>query len=550
MEIAMSTGVCNLFSLNLTKYCVKDSTGKFVFDYESFKKAVSIAVRFSDNINDISPAPLPEYVKSMTEKRRIGIGSLGLGSLHYMMGIRFGSEESIKLIDEIYKTKAETEILTSALLGKEKGSFKLFDKEKYFNTHWWKTVPISDEIKKQVEEIGYMRNSHHSANAPTGNMSIYAGVVSGGIEPVFMKEYIRWAIVPEGERADLRKKGFEFPDVFKGEWFETKQMKVFKKGSDDIMKGSFEGVNYEVDKNRGLVKSSLVEDYGMQFVRSNYSKEQIKEMELNGIFATTVDLSVKEHLDTLKTIAQYINMSNSKTINIKNDYPYEDFKHVYMDAWKSGIKGITTYRDGTMSAVLEKKEETQEKQEKLNKILDTVQEGIVKEDVSLPDEYFSKGYNIKDATTKKKWYVNLAFWDDSYKKPFGIFVSTNSKEGAEVTDTTVESMFSLAKAMKVPKKWIDDQRQKCENQSNVTKIARSISLLLRHNVSVAEIVNVLDEGNYPLSSITFHIKRLLKQFIKDGTVVKGKNNVCPRCGGQMIFQEGCLLCSSCSWSKC
>lgn len=549
-EIAMSTGVCNLLSINLTAFC-KWSTelNKFDFNMSEFEKAVQIAVRFSDNINDISPAPLPEYTKSMTEKRRIGIGTLGLGSLHYMLGIRFGSPESIKLIDAIYKAKAETELIASANLGAEKGSFSLFDAEKYFNSYWFKNVPIHENVKETVKKIGCMRNSHHAANAPTGNMSIYAGVLSGGIEPVFLKEYVRWSIVPEQVRADLRNDGFKFPDVFKGEWFETEHMKFFKKGSDEILKGSYAGVDYEVDKNRGLVKASLVEDYGWQFAKENFTEEQLIKMEADGVFATTADLTVSDHVNTLKTIAQYINMNSSKTVNVSNTYPYEDFKNLYMNAWKSGIKGITTYRDGTMTAVLEKKQENIQQQNELEKTFLDAADGVILDDVKLPNEYISKGYIIKD-NNRKKWYVNIAFADVGCTKPFAMFVHTNSKESHEVTEETIEAMMKLAKDSGIKRQLIGDQLEKYIGQSNVTKIARSIGFLLRHNIKIIDIVDVLDAGNYPLSSFPFHVKRILKQFVKDGTKVSGKNGVCPQCGGHMIFQEGCILCKDCSYSKC
>ena len=547
-EIGMSTGVCNLLSLNLTAFCKKWNDG-YKFDLDEFSRAIKAAVRFSDNINDISPAPLPEYVKSMTEKRRIGIGTLGLGSLHYMMGIRFGSPESIKLIDLIYRTKAEVELIASAELGVEKGSFSLFDPEQYFSSHWFKTVPISDSVKEKVKTIGCMRNSHHAANAPTGNMSIYAGVLSGGIEPVFLKEYVRWSIVPEANRLDLRNQGFQFPDVNKGEWFETEHVKKHKKGTDEVLKGSFEGTDYEVDKSRGLIKASLVEDYGWQFVKENYSAEEVEKMEADGVFATTADLTVTDHINTLKTIAQYINMNSSKTVNVANNYPYEDFKNLYMDAWKSGIKGITTYRDGTMTAVLEKKQENVQEQNELEKTFLDAEGGVILDDVKLPSEYHSKGYVIKD-NNKKKWYVNIAFADSGLTKPFAVFVNTNAKESHEVAEETIDALMKLAKSSGIKRQLIGDQLEKYLGQSNVIKIARAIGFLLRHNIKIIDIVDVLDEGNYPLSSFTFHIKRLLKQFIKDGTKVSGKSSVCPQCGGTMIFQEGCILCKDCSYSKC
>ena len=548
-EIAMSTGVCNLMSLNLVKFITKGSDGKMRFDYETFKKAVSIAVRFSDNINDISRAPLDEYKSSMVDKRRIGLGVLSLGSLHYMMGIRFGSPESLELIESIMKCKAESEIKASAILGVEKGSFKLFDANQYFNTYWWKNLDLSDEFKKDIESIGAMRNSHRSANAPTGNMSIYCGVVSGGIEPVFMQEYVRWAIVPEKDRAELKKQGLKFPEAPKGEWFETDVFKFSKRGTDDILKGTYNGVDYEIDKGRGLIKASLVSDYGWLYAKENFTASELAEMESKGVFATTEDLSVADHINPLKIIAKYTDMSSSKTVNLPADYPYEEFKNLYIDSWKAGIKGITTYRAGTMTAVLEKKQETKDQQVELENMFSGAKDGVILENVKLPSECHSKLYVIKDKN-KKKWYVNIAFADQGLTRPFALFVNTNSKESNEVAEGTIESLMKLAKNKGINKTLIGDQLEKYLGQTNVTKIARSIGFLLRHNIAIIDIVDVLDEGNYPISSFTFHVKRLLKQFIKDGTNVSGKNGKCPQCGGTMIFQEGCILCKDCSFSKC
>jgi len=546
----MSTGVCNLLSINLVKFIIRNEDGNFYFDYEGFKKAVTTGVRFSDNINDISNAPLESYKKSMTEKRRIGVGVLGLGSLHYILGIKYGSAESLDLVDSIFKCKAETELLASAKLGKEKGSFKLFDREKYFNTFWWKNLPISEDVKKEIEQIGCMRNSHRSANAPTGNMSIYAGVVSGGIEPVFMKEYVRWSIIPEQERAKLKERGFKFPEVHEGQWGETKHLKLIKKGTDDVLKGSFEDIEYEVDKNRGLVKATLVEDYGWKFVKENFSEEKIKEYEEKGVFVTTEELSVQEHIEPLKIISKYTDMNSSKTINIPKEYPYEKFEEVYMDAWKAGIKGITTYRAGTMTAVLEKKEEIQEKRNELEQTFDSANGDIIVDKMKLPEEYYSKGYIIRD-NNSKKWYVNIAFANQACTKPFAFFVSTNNKESSEVADDTINDMIKLARGRGLKKDVIDRHVEKCQHQTNVTKIARTIGFSLRHNIKIVDVVNVLsDEKKYPFSSFTFHITRLLKQFIKDGTQVTGNKGKCKKCSGQLIYQEGCFMCADCGYSKC
>ena len=546
-EIAMSTGVCNLLSINLAKHIKKDGN-RWVFDYDSFKRAVTTSVRFADNINDISRAPLEEYKASMQDKRRIGIGVLALGSLHYILGVRFGSPESLELIENIFRTKSETEIIASAELGREKGSFKFFNRDEYFNTYWWKTLPISQDVKNYVESLGTMRNSHRSANAPTGNMSVYAEVVSGGIEPCFLKEYVRWSIVSEGARRELKERGLTFPDIHKSEWFETEVFKATKRGTDDVLKGTFEGIEYEIDKNRGLIKASQVTDYGWLFVKENMP-ELIEEWDARGVFATTDDLNVDDHLNTLRIIAKYTDMNSSKTVNLPADYSYDDFQKLYTEAWKSGIKGITTYRAGTMTVVLEKKGEIAEQKEELENFFAGAGSDVIIEDVELPEEYYSKGYIIRDRN-KKKWYVNIAFADAGLSKPFALFVNTNNIEGSEVTDQTITSLMDFARDKGIRDTLINDQIDKFHIQSNVTKIARTIGFLLRHNVQIIDIVNILDDGQYPLSSFPFHIKRLLKQFIKDGMKVTGKESDCPKCGGEMIFQEGCILCKDCSYSRC
>lgn len=549
-EIGMSTGVCNLMSLNLVKFIIKGEDGKYYFDYDNFKKAVAIAVRFSDNINDISRVPLEEYRISMIEKRRIGIGTLGLGSLHYILGIKFGSEESLKLIEGIYCAKSEIELLTSARLGKEKGSFLKFDKNKYFNSYWWKHLTIDKNIKAEIEAIGEMRNSHHGANAPTGNMSVFVGCVSSGIEPVFLHDYVRWAIVNDQEKARLREKGFKFPDALKQEWFETKHMKFIKINNEELLEGKFEDITYRVDKNRGLIKENLVEDYGWKFVKENFSEEYFKELNDKGVFVTTDDLSVDEHINTLRIIAKYTNMNSSKTINIPKDYSFESFKHTYMKAWESGIKGVTTYRAGTMAGVLEKKQEINQKRETLEQTFIDAGDKVIFDKVKLPEIYYSMGYIIRD-NNHKKWYVNIAFADKSLMRPFALFVSTNNKESNEVTDDTINSLFKLAREKGITKKTIDIQLDKYHGQSNVTKIARTIGFVLHHNIPVIDVVDNLVSGDFPFSSFSFHITRLMKKFIKDGTKVSGSGAKCPECKSEsMIFQSGCIICKDCNWSKC
>ena len=132
-EIPQPSNVCNLGNINLVKF-FNEKTGEF--SYQEFKQIVKIAVRFLDNVCDISYVPITQYQEQIRNMRRVGVGVLGLGSLLYMMKIRFGSARAIQFVQNLFKIKCETQLLQSALIGKEKGSFLKFDKNKYFNTKY------------------------------------------------------------------------------------------------------------------------------------------------------------------------------------------------------------------------------------------------------------------------------------------------------------------------------------------------------------------------------------------------------------------------------
>jgi len=548
-EICMGTGVCLLFSLNLVKY-IKLINDKYEFDYDTFEKAVAIATRFADSINDISRVPLKDYEMAIDDKRRIGLGVVALGSLHYILGVRYGSKESQELTEKIFKLKCETELLTSAKLGKEKGSFKLFDKEKYFSTIWWKTLPISPAVKKEIEDIGEMRNSHHSANAPTGNMSLYVGVVSNGIEPVFAKEYSRWMTIPEIERLELKKQGFKFPDINKGEWFETNHLKFSIIGDETVLLGTFNGEDYQVDKNRGLTKKNAVVDYGWKFVTDNFSKEKIEILNKNGVFATTKDLSVEDHISVLKIIAKYVNMNTSKTVNLNKDYSYEDFKSLYFDAWKSNIKGITSYREGTMTSVLEE--------------TSTIPSAEIRPK-NITFSFAPKRTNelicdIKKAKIQgEAWTIFVGLLNGQPYEVFGglskyVDIPNKFKTGKIVKtnkNSDGESVYDLVMGDGDDKMTIKDIVNIFENK-NYGAFTRILSLSIRHGTPIQFVVEQLQKDkNSDMTSFSKVMARVLKSYIKNGTKSTSDKN-CPDCKSinTIIYQEGCMMCSSCGYSKC
>lgn len=545
-EIGMATGVCNLGSINLTQF-IKNSDAGLYFDFDEFEETVKIAVRFLDNINSISTTPLPEYDQSVIDRRRIGLGVLGLGSMHIMLGIPFGSEESLTLQEKIAKIKCETELVASALLGKEKGSFKLFDKEKYFNSLYFNTLPISDDTKKKLIEIGEMRNSHQSMNAPTGNTGIYARNVSGGIEPVFSVDgYFRWCIVPEFRQRELIDSNIKFPNVHKGEWFETDNFKFSMRGSEQILKGTVGDKNYEIDKNRGLTVENFVEDFGVKYAK-HYYMQNYDDMKANKIFKDVSNLSVDDHLNSLKIWAKYCNMSISKTVNLPNNYTYENFQNVYMDAWKNNIKGITTYREGTMTAVLETKD---------NKKNNTTTEKISYTNAPKRPEILE--CDIHQVKIKgESWTIFIGKLDGLPYEIFGgsekyikipkVYNKGMLQKDAKKND--MNSQYNLFYGEEGKETIIKDIVSVFENPL-YNYHTRSLSMKLRHGIPILFIVDMLqrDELGSELYSFNKVIARVLKTYIKDGTKKKGK---CPNCGGErLVMQEGCFVCQDCSYSKC
>ena len=529
-EIPMSTGVCCLGSLNLTTF-VND--GKF--DYEQFKRLVKFGIRFLDNIQDISKTPLPEYAESVVRKRRIGLGVMGLGSLHFMLGLRYGSKKSLALVESIFKTKAETEILYSAELGREKGSFKDFDAEKHFKTFYWKNLDISPEIKSQVERIGCMRNSHQSMNAPTGNTSILANNVSGGIEPVFMKEYVRWSVVHEQAQAELIKQGLKFPLVSKGEWFETEVFKTAKRGDELILRGSFNGTKYEIDQNRGLVKATVIEDFGWTYAKENL--KNFSTLDKEGVFASTDSLSVDEHVSVLSVISKFTNQACSKTVNVPNNYPYEAFKDLYFNGYKMGIKGMTTYREGTMTVVLESKNgDSKTEPSQLKKTV------APKRPKQLKGEIFTLKYKNQNL------YVAAGFWENDRHSLYEVFTGFNKRHFVEHSKGIIEKR-GRGKYFFVAEDGNEYELTNGHSDENADALCRIISASLRHGCDISFLIHQLEKTEGGLSSFAKVICRVLKKFVKDGTHVPGET--CDSCHSNKIVRlEGCIKCTDCGWSKC
>lgn len=279
-------GCCCLGSINLTKFVRFPFTEQASFDFESFKSVVHVAVEMLDRVLEVTLWPLEEQRFEKDQKRRIGLGYLGLGDLLVMMRIRYDSVEGRQFAEMITKMLRDEAYRSSINLAKSLGAFPLFDADQYLASPRFASR-LPEDIKDDIRLYG-IRNSHLLSIAPTGTISLaFADNASNGIEPAFSWSYTR-----------------------------RKRMA----NSDDVELFS-------------------VEDHAYRLYKSIHDQKS-----LPSYFVSAQDISANDHMLMCAAVAPYIDTAISKTVNVPADYPYDDFKTIYMDAWKAGIKGLATYR--------------------------------------------------------------------------------------------------------------------------------------------------------------------------------------------------------------
>ena len=321
-------GACLLGSINLTRLVKNPFTKKASFDWETYKEIVSVFTRMLDNVVGIHGLPLEQQRKEIESKRRHGMGYLGLGSALTMLGIRYGSKESLELTEKITRELALTGWECALQLAKEKGPAPLLQQEfevtsemlarrpemlddgwakgdmikgrvlhARYSRYMQKIAEVNPELVEQLAEVG-ARFTHHSSIAPTGTIALSLGNnASNGIEPSFAHHYAR-NIIREG------KKSKEKVDVW----------------------------SYELLAYRELINSKA-----MPF--SDKDDER-----LPAYFISSDDVTPKQHVDIQAAAQKWIDSSISKTANVPTEFPYEEFKDIYMYAYEKGLKGCTTFR--------------------------------------------------------------------------------------------------------------------------------------------------------------------------------------------------------------
>ncbi|WP_375174562.1 adenosylcobalamin-dependent ribonucleoside-diphosphate reductase [Pseudooceanicola sp.] len=291
-------GACLLGSVNLARLVTDPFTDAAQLDPEALDRLVRVAIRMMDNTVDASKFPLEAQAREAEAKRRIGLGVTGLADALLMLGLRYGSDEAATQTEDWMRAIARAAYLASVELAKEKGAFPLFDRDAFLASG---TMQAMDEdVRAAVAEHG-IRNALLTSIAPTGTISLYAGNVSSGIEPVFAYEYTRKVLQKDGSRTEEK-----------------------------------------------------VVDYAVQMW-----KELKGDAPLPEYFVNAQTLAPLEHVKMQAAAQKWVDSSISKTINCPEDISFEAFKDVYMEAYETGCKGCTTYRPndvtGSVLSVAEEK---------------------------------------------------------------------------------------------------------------------------------------------------------------------------------------------------
>lgn len=312
-------GVCLLGSLNLTQFVKSDLSG---WDYDKLGEIIPLAVRMMDNVNDITYVPLQEQRDSLVNKRRIGLGVLGYASALMMMKVRYGSSKAIKLTEDLMSFISNSAYSTSSDLAQEKGSFLMFDKEQYLKSEFIKV--LKPETIAKIEAQG-LRNSHLLSIQPTGNSSVFANNVSGGLEPLFMTEYVRTAIFPYPPEGLHLPKAIDFGNkTFTSE--EEQGWTWIKEGDENLLMTSFGEYIWKIDKNRGLLRETVVKDYAVKVLEKQNEWDPTADWA-----ATSMEISIEDHVNTMKSFSMYIDSAMSKCMDVETSMIIIDGKIKYLD---------------------------------------------------------------------------------------------------------------------------------------------------------------------------------------------------------------------------
>ncbi|ADQ78766.1 ribonucleoside-diphosphate reductase, adenosylcobalamin-dependent [Paludibacter propionicigenes WB4] len=542
---------CRLLAINLYSYINNPFTPQASFDFELFHKHVGLAQRIMDDIIDLEMEKIDkiiakiesdpedeeikntefqlwEKIKTKTSQgRRTGVGTTAEGDMLAALGFRYGTEEATDFSEKVHKAVALAAYRSSVTMAQERGAFSVYDAKREENNPYIQRLREADpQLYEDMAKYG-RRNIACLTIAPTGTTSIMTQTTSG-VEPVFMPVYTRRRKVNPNDK-NVR---VDFIDENGDSW---EEYVVFHHKFVTWMEAN----NYSTTKR--------------------YTKEEVDEIVAKSPYykATANDVDWLKKVQMQGRIQKWVDHSISVTINLPADATEELVGKLYEEAWRCGCKGVTVYRDGSRAGVLIAVDEKKEEKKEERKENCFCYEGDL---VVRPKELNCDIVRFQNA--KDKWiaFVGLS----SNGRPYEIFTGlADDEEGILLPKTVTEGKII---------KTVDENGNKRYDFQFVNKrgykttveglshkfdkefwnYAKLISGVLRYGMPIDQVIKLVSGLQLDSESINtwkVGVERALKKYIPDGTQIK--EQPCPECGQKtLVYQEGCLKCSSCGYSKC
>ena len=485
-------GACLLGSINLARLVSNPFDAAATLDVDALDSLVRTAVRMMDNVVDASKFPLEAQAREAAAKRRIGLGVTGLADALLMVGLRYGSDEAARQTEAWLKAIARAAYLASIDLAREKGAFPLFDAEGYLASG---TMQAMDEdVRAAIAEHG-IRNALLTSIAPTGTISLYAGNVSSGIEPVFAYAYTRKVLQKDGSRTEE------------------------------------EVVDYAVQMWRDLKGDADLPDY----------------------FVNAQTLSPADHVKMQAAAQKWVDSSISKTINCPEDIGFDDFKDVYMQAWDTGCKGCTTYRPNAvtgsvLSVAEEKSAETpvmaDGDAESMQPHGDVI---YMAEPLDRPNALEGNTYKVKWPDSEHALYITINdLVIGGHRRPFEVFINSKNMEHFAWTVALTRMISAVFRRGGDVSFVVEELKAVFDPRGGAWMQGKYIPSIL------AAIGRVIEQHMISTGFIAgegMGLKSDPKAEVVGLDAPRGK--ACSSCGSyELRMVEGCMTCASCGFSKC
>ena len=494
-------GACLLGSINLAKLVTDPFGAAAKLDEDALGDLVATAVRMMDNVVDASRFPLDAQAREAQAKRRIGLGVTGLADALLMMGLRYGAPEAAAQTEKWMRRIARAAYLASVDLAKEKGAFPLFDAEKFLASG--AMDDMDEDVRDAIRTHG-IRNALLTSIAPTGTISLYAGNVSSGIEPVFAYAYTRKVLQKDGSRTEE------------------------------------EVVDYAVQMWRDLKGDAPLPDY----------------------FVNAQTLGPLDHVRMQAAAQKWIDSSISKTINCPEDIGFDDFKEVYMAAWDQGCKGCTTYRPNDVTgSVLSVSPETEDQE---HPAADTSAGGAdaaggtafpTEGEVVYMSEPLDRPQELEGATYKLKWpdsehaiYITI---NDlvvaGHRRPFEVFINSKNMEHFAWTVALTRMISAVFRRGGDVSFVVEELKAVFDPRGGAWMKGKYVPSIL------AAIGGVIEKHMIATGFLAGEGLGLKGDPQADVIALQGgkRGKACTSCGSyDLRMVEGCMTCASCGYSKC